>query len=85
MIFLENRLLAYDTHEIPYLIFLKIGKDVAKFLVCCRALRDRVRVSGSLPFDHTARVCFKVSRAYSNPGAKWPGPVSNPGEEPSTF
>ena len=30
MIFHENRLLADDSHEISYLIFLKIGKDVAK-------------------------------------------------------
>ena len=34
MIFHENRLLADDSHEISYL-FLKIGKDVAKFVVCC--------------------------------------------------
>ena len=29
MIFHENRLLADDSHEISYLIFSKIGKDVA--------------------------------------------------------
>ena len=34
MIFHENRLLAEDSHEIPYLIFLKIKKYVAKFVVC---------------------------------------------------
>ena len=35
MIFHENRLLADRSHEISYLIFLKIGKDVAKFVVGC--------------------------------------------------
>ena len=30
--------------------------------------------------DHTARVCVRVSRAYTTPGAKWPGSVQNPGE-----
>ena len=30
MIFHENRLLADDSHEISYLIFLKIVKDVTK-------------------------------------------------------
>ena len=35
MIFHENRLLADDSHEISYLIFLKIRKDVTKFVVCC--------------------------------------------------
>ena len=35
MIFHENGLLADDSHEISYLIFLKIKKDVAKFVVCC--------------------------------------------------
>ena len=35
MIFHENRLLADDSHVISYLIFVKIGKDVAKFVVCC--------------------------------------------------
>ena len=36
MIFHENRLLADDSHEISYLIFLfKIRKDVAKFVVFC--------------------------------------------------
>ena len=35
MTFHENRLLADDSHEISYLIFSKIGKDVAKFVVCC--------------------------------------------------
>ena len=35
MIFHENRLLADDSHEISYLIFSKIGKDVSKFVVCC--------------------------------------------------
>ena len=35
MIFHENRLLADDSHEIAYLFFSKIGKDVAKFVVCC--------------------------------------------------
>ena len=32
MIFHENRLLADDSHELSYLIFLKIGKDVANLL-----------------------------------------------------
>ena len=33
MVFHENRLLADDSHEISYLIFfMKIGKDVAKYL-----------------------------------------------------
>ena len=35
MIFHENRLPADDSHEISYLIFLKIRKDVSKFVVCC--------------------------------------------------
>ena len=30
MIFHENRLLTDDSHEIPYLIFSKIRKDVTK-------------------------------------------------------
>ena len=36
MVFHENRLLADDSHEISYIMLLKIGKDVAKFVVCCR-------------------------------------------------
>ena len=39
MIFHENRLLVDDPHEISYLIFLKIRKNVAKFVVCFS--RDR--------------------------------------------
>ena len=35
MIFHENRLLADDSHEASCLIFSKIGKDVAKLVVCC--------------------------------------------------
>ena len=35
MIFHENRLLADDSHEISYLIFSNIRKDVAEFVVCC--------------------------------------------------
>ena len=35
MIFHENRLLAGDSHEISYLIFSKIRKDVAKCVICC--------------------------------------------------
>ena len=36
MIFHENRLLADDSHEIyNTLLFSKILKDVAKFVVCC--------------------------------------------------
>ena len=35
MIFHENRLLADDSHEISNYFFLKIRKDVAKFVVCC--------------------------------------------------
>ena len=35
MIFHENRLLADDSHEISYLFFPKIKKDVTKFVVCC--------------------------------------------------
>ena len=35
MIFHENRLPTDDSHEISYLIFLKIRKYVAKFVVCC--------------------------------------------------
>ena len=35
MIFHENRLLGDDSHEISYLIFSIIGKDVVKFVVCC--------------------------------------------------
>ena len=33
MIFHENRLLADDSYEISYLIFSKVGEDVAKFVV----------------------------------------------------
>ena len=35
MIFHENRLLADDSHVTSCLIFSKIRKDVAKFVVCC--------------------------------------------------
>ena len=35
MIYHENHLLADDSHEISFLIFLKIGKNVAKYVVCC--------------------------------------------------
>ena len=35
MIFHENRLLADDSHEISNLIFSKIKKGVANFVVCC--------------------------------------------------
>ena len=35
MLLHEDRLLADDSHEISYLIFSKIRKDVAKFVVCC--------------------------------------------------
>ena len=35
MVFHENRLLADYSHEISYLIFSKIRKDVEKFAVCC--------------------------------------------------
>ena len=35
MMFHEDRLLADGSHVISYLIFLEIGKDVAKFAVCC--------------------------------------------------
>ena len=35
MIFHQNRLLADDSYEISYLIFLKIRKYVAKFAGCC--------------------------------------------------
>ena len=35
MTFHENRLLADNSHEIQYLIFSKIQKDVEKFVVCC--------------------------------------------------
>ena len=35
MIFHENCLLADNSHEIPYLIFSEIRKDVAKIVVCC--------------------------------------------------
>ena len=38
MIFHENRLLADDSHEISYFIFLKIGKHVKKFVVCCETV-----------------------------------------------
>ena len=50
-----------------------------------RAQRVRVRVRGSWSpsFDHTARVCVRVSRPYSTPGAKWPGPVQNPEKRPA--
>ena len=32
---MRNRLLADDSHEISYLIFVETRKDVAKFVVCC--------------------------------------------------
>ena len=69
--------------------------------ICCSHSKDegsgfkvdlpfRVRVSGSPPFDHTVRVCVRVSTANSAPcprlgrrQPKWPGPVSNPGEGPA--
>ena len=35
MIFHENRLLADHSHDISYLIFSKIRKDVEKSVVCC--------------------------------------------------
>ena len=35
MIFHENRLQADDSYVISYLFLLKIGQDVAKFVVCC--------------------------------------------------
>ena len=35
MIFRESRLLADDSHENHILVFTKIRKDVAKFVVCC--------------------------------------------------
>ena len=35
MIFHENRLLADDSHEISYLIFVENYEDVTKFVVCC--------------------------------------------------
>ena len=35
MIYHENRLLADDSHEISYLFFFKIRKDVTKFVVSC--------------------------------------------------
>ena len=47
MIFHENRLLTDDSHEISYLIFSKIRKDVEKFVVCCS--RDwRLKVEKSI-------------------------------------
>ena len=48
MIFHENRLLADDSHEISYLIFLKIRKDVAKFVVCCSCVFGALRVNAGL-------------------------------------
>ena len=45
MIFHGDRLLADDSHEIPYLIFSKIEKDVAKFVsaaVVIGALRVKI-------------------------------------------
>ena len=35
MIFHENCLLADNSHEISYLIFSKIKKDVENFVLCC--------------------------------------------------
>ena len=35
MIIHEDHLLADDSHEISYLICLKIKKDVANFVICC--------------------------------------------------
>ena len=35
MIFHENRLPADDSHEMSYLIFSNIRRDVTKFVVCC--------------------------------------------------
>ena len=35
MVFHENRLLTYDSHERSYLFFSKIRQDIAKCVVCC--------------------------------------------------
>ena len=51
MIFHENCLLADDSHEISYLIFLKIKKDIAKFFVCC-SRNWRFKGSDEMLFRH---------------------------------
>ena len=35
MIFHENRLLADDSHDISYLIFVENWENISKFVVCC--------------------------------------------------
>ena len=57
MIFHENRLPADDSHEISYLIFfLKIRKDVAKFVVCCS--RDCHLKGVSVPITDEQNTCM---------------------------
>ena len=41
---------ADDSHEIPYLIFSKIGKDIAKFVVCSSSCR---RFTGLMVLLHS--------------------------------
>ena len=51
MIFHENHLLADNYHVLSYFIFLlKIGKDVAKFVVCC-SCNWRLKAALSITFD----------------------------------
>ena len=56
MIFHENRLLADDLVKYHTLFFLKIGKDVSKFVVCCsRDWRFKGKLIKGI-FDETGRM-----------------------------
>ena len=63
MIFYENRLEADDSHEISYLIFLKIGKDVTDFVVI-----GALRVKCSHFSFHN--LCQPGGSAYESGGLK---------------
>ena len=57
MIFHENRLLADDSHEYQTLSFSKIGKDVAKFVVCCNVIGAlRIKPSSKNFFTNCSKV-----------------------------
>ena len=53
MIFNENRLPADDSHEISYLIFSKIGKDVNK-LSSAAVMIGTLRVNNGCTLEHLA-------------------------------
>ena len=56
MIFHENPLLADDSHIYSYLNLSKIGKDVAKFVVCCSRDWHFKPRGGTLIFSHIRRL-----------------------------